>query len=64
MHICFICSLLEGLKSEHAQQLAEHERKHNCQTKDLTERFKVEKEASEEHVLRRQEAAMLLRRGR
>ncbi len=52
-------SLLEELKFEHARQMAELERRHSCQSKDLTERSKVEKEAWEENMLKKQEAIIL-----
>ena len=52
-------SLLEELKSEHARQLAEIERRHGCEVKDLTERSKVEKQAWEENMIKKQEVEML-----
>ena len=35
------------------------ERRHNCDIKDLQERAKIEKQAWEENILRRQEASTL-----
>ena len=49
------------LKTEHAQELDEAERRSGIKIKDLQERIEIEKQAWEENLLKKQDADIMTR---
>ena len=49
------------LKTEHAQELDEAERRSGIRIKDLQERIEIEKQAWEENLLKKQDADIMTR---
>ena len=58
---CFVLCHRFGdqLKTSHSQQLEELQRRHSSELKEVRERMEVEKQAWEESILKRQEAALM-----